>query len=146
MHAQMEAFTIRDAAARCQVSYEALRKKVDRGALRVVKHDGIRRIPRSELERAGLWPGSRSDDEPELAALREETERLRRELMSHRQLTQRAQAAASAEREARELIEGTLHRERAERLTAEQRLEHVMDAKWWKRRRLLRELRGAEAA
>jgi hypothetical protein len=36
-----------------------LRKKVDRGALRVVKHDGVRRIPRSELERAGLWPGAR---------------------------------------------------------------------------------------
>jgi hypothetical protein len=39
-------------------------------------------------------------------------------------------------------MEYELHRERAERRVAEQRLERVMDAKWWKRRRLLGELRG----
>ncbi|PZR69984.1 MAG: hypothetical protein DLM63_00485 [Solirubrobacterales bacterium] len=142
----METFTIRESAEQCRISYEALRKKVDRGAVRVVKHDGVRRIPRSELERAGLWPGVRPDDSPDIAALREEAERLRRELLAHRQLTQRVQAAAGAEREARELIEQELHREHAERLVAEQRLECVMDARWWKRRRLLRELRGTEAA
>lgn len=146
MTLRMEAFTIREAAERCRVSYEALRKKVDRGSLRVVKHDGVRRIPQSELERAGLWPGALSSDAPDVAALREEAERLRRELGEHRLLTARAQAAAGAEREARELIEQDLHRERAERRVAEDRLELVVGAKWWERRRLLRELRGAEAA
>jgi excisionase family DNA binding protein len=142
----METLTIREAAERCGLSYQAIRKKVDRGTIRVVKHDGVRRIPRVELERVGLWPGARMGDAPELAALREETERLRRELASNRQLTERAQAAADVERQARERTEQELHRERAERLSGEQRLQLLADASWWERRRILRELRAAQAA
>lgn len=142
----METFTIREAAERCELSYQAMRKKVDRGTVRVVKHDGVRRIPRAELERARLWPGARADDAPDVAALREETERLRRDLASHRQLTKRAQTVADVERQARELTEQELHRERAERLSAEQRLQLLVGARWRERRRILRELRSAQAA
>jgi len=142
----METFTIREAADRCGLSYQAMRKKVDRGTVRVVKHDGIRRVPRAELKRARLWPRARADDAPDVAALREETERLRYELTSHRQLTKRAQAVADVERQARELTEQELHRERAERLSTEQRLQLLVGAGWRERRRILRELRSAQAA
>ena len=54
----METFTIPEAAERCQVSYEALRRRADRGSVQTVRRDGVRRIPRTELERIGLWPGS----------------------------------------------------------------------------------------
>jgi len=142
----METFTIREAAERCGLSYQAMRKKVDRGTIRVVKHDGVRRVPRAELERAQLWPGARIGDAPDFAALREETERLRRDLASHRQLTKRAQTIADVERQARERIEQELHRERAERLSAEQRLELLAGARWWERRRVRRQLRTSPAA
>lgn len=116
----METFSIREAAERCGVSYQAMRKRVDRGSVQVVKRDGVRRIPRTELERAELWPGARRGDGEEVAELRQENERLRGELVQHRQLTERAEVAAQAERQARERAEHEFHRERAERQVAEQ--------------------------
>ena len=112
-----ETFTIREAAKRCGVTYQAMRKRVDRGALQTVKREGVRRIPRSELERAGLWPGSTTSD----VELRAENERLRQELEAHRVLAEQAQSAEAAERSARERAERGAVEDRAERGVAEQR-------------------------
>jgi len=149
----METFTIREAAERCQVSYEALRRRVDRGSVQTLRKDGVRRIPRAELERVGLWQGARSDSPEQVQRLQSELERLRGELRELRLLPRKV----DAERQARELIETTLHEERASRQTAEARLqdleqvheaatgklEQLMSASFLTRRRLLRELRTA---
>jgi hypothetical protein len=121
----METFSIREAAEHCGVSYQAMRKRVDRGSVQIVKRDGVRRIPRVELERAGLWPGARQGDNEEVAGLRQENERLREELVQHRQLTERAEAAVDAERQARDRVELEFHRERAERHASEQASEQA---------------------
>jgi hypothetical protein len=68
----METFTIREAAERCEVSYQAVRKRVDRGSVQVVHKDGVRRIPQAELERAGLWPGARMGAPAEVQRLQGE--------------------------------------------------------------------------
>jgi hypothetical protein len=110
----METFTIREAAERCEVSYQAMRRRVDRGSLQAVHKDGVRRIPRTELERAGLWPGAVSGTPEEVQRLQAENEGLRRELRELRLLPQQV----DAEREARERVEQTLYQERAEKQTA----------------------------
>lgn len=149
----METFTIREAAERCQVSYEALRRRVDRGSVQTLRKDGVRRIPRAELERVGLWPGARSDAPQEVQRLQGELERLSGELHELRLLPRKV----DAERKARELIETSLHEERATRQAAEARLrdlkqlhedaagklERLKSATFLTRRRLLRELRTA---
>lgn len=156
----METFSIREAAEYCSVSYQAMRKRVDRGSVQIVKHDGVRRIPRIELERTGLWPGARQGDSEEVAGLRQENERLRGELAQHRQLTERAEAAAEAERQARERAEHEFHRERAQRHASEQasaeahrdrdelrrHLEEITNAGPIRAFRLRRKLRAERAA
>jgi predicted RNase H-like nuclease (RuvC/YqgF family) len=151
----METFTIREAAERCQVSYEALRRRVDRGSVQTFHKDGVRRIPRGELERVGLWPGPRSDAPEEVQRLQTELERVRSELRELRLLPRKVEA----EQKARELIETTLHEERATRqslelqlreieqarIDAASKLEQLSRAGLFARRRLLRELRAAEA-
>jgi len=112
----METLTIREAAERCEVSHQLMRKRVDRGTLRTVKRDGVRLIPRSELERAGLWPGT----QPALAhedanRLRAELAEAQRELSTLRALPQQV----DAERQAREIAEHALHEQRAKALAAE---------------------------
>ena len=52
----METYTIAEAAELTGASPKAIRNRVDRGQLRAVKRDGVRRIPRSELAPAGLLP------------------------------------------------------------------------------------------
>lgn len=57
------ALTIREAAATTGLTRTAIRGRVERGSLRsVVGRDGKRRIPRSELERAGLIDHVRGHD------------------------------------------------------------------------------------
>ena len=50
----METYTISEAAELTGLTEKSVRNRVDRGQLRVVKREGLRRIPRSELKRAGL--------------------------------------------------------------------------------------------
>ena len=151
----METFTIREAAERCQVSYEALRRRVDRGSVQTVRKDGVRRIPQRELERVGLWPGARSDAPEEVQRLQAELEHVRDELRELRLLPRKV----DAERKARELVETSLHEERATRqslelqlhkvehahIEASSKLEQLSQVGFFARRRLLRELRTAEA-
>lgn len=163
----METFTIREAAERCEVNYQAMRRRVDRGSLQAVHKDGVRRIPRAELERAGLWPGAQSAAPEEVQRLQAENEELRREL---RLLPQQV----DAEREARQRVEVALHQERAEkhttlaeketvetekrsaeeelrevelaRVEASTQLEQVVRAGFFERRRLLRAMRAGASA
>ena len=147
----METFTIREAAERCQVSYEALRRRADRGSVQTVQRDGVRRIPRAELERVGLWPGPKSDAPEEVQRLHDELDHARSELRDLRLLPRKIEA----EQRARELIESTLYQERAEnqslelqlreieqaRIEASAKLDQLSQVGFFARRRLLRELR-----
>jgi hypothetical protein len=115
----METFTIRDAAERCDVTYQSLRKRVDRGTVRTVKGaDGVRRVPRAELERAGLWPGSQlaAPTGQELEQLRAELEATRAELAA---TTETLTRQADAERQAREIAEAAMHEHRVSAELAE---------------------------
>lgn len=117
----METFTIREAAERCGQTYQAIRKRVDRGTVQAVKHhDGVRRIPRSELERTGLWPGSTPQlpDNQELVALQARVAELEA-LVSTRD------AQLAAERQAREIAELAVHEERAGHQTAAAQLAEI---------------------
>ena len=152
----VELYTIREAAQLCDTTYEALRARVDRGTIRAGKRreDAARMIPRSELQRTGLLPGA------DVAELQSEVGRLQAELRTHRLLSEKAQSATAAERQAREQVERAFHQERAEKQTVESqlreierahveastRLEQVAHAGWRERRRLLRELRASGAA
>jgi hypothetical protein len=152
----MEVFTIREAAELCGVTYEAMRTRVDRGSVRVSKRraDGARVIPKSELERLELLPGS------DVAALTKEVNELRETIKAQRLLTERAESEAAAEQRARELAEQTVHQERAEKQSlalqldeleqqqsaTSMQLERLGQAGFFERRRLLRELRQQQTA
>ena len=105
------------------------------------------------LERVGLWPGAHSAAPEEVQRLQTELEHARGELRALRLLPQKI----AAEQEARELIETTLHQERAEKqsleiqlreieraqVEASGKLDELSRAGFFARRRLLRELRQA---
>jgi vacuolar-type H+-ATPase subunit I/STV1 len=132
----METFTISEAARLLegQISREALKKRVQRpdapGGLRSVKgSDGKRRIPRSELERAGLRLNPVEDSPASL--IRELVEKIadqERELMRLRALPERVQSVEAEKREVEQ---------RAAALEAWR--EEVQRGGFWQRRRLLRE-------
>lgn len=109
----MRSYTVREAAEACGISYQAMRTRVDRGQLQVLKHDGTRRITEIELETAGLLGGS---SDPEVVRLRSENAQLRQELQAMRALPARIEV----EREALERMEQAFHQARAEKQTADQ--------------------------
>ena len=113
----MKTFTIREAAEKCGISYQAMRKRADRDTVATVMAGGVRRIPQAELERVGLWPDSATGDK----ALSEEIKELRSQLQSQRALAERAESAYASERETRERMEAAALEHRAEREAAEQR-------------------------
>lgn len=119
------------------MSVKALRRRAERGTLRVVVRDGVRRVPEVELERAGLLPDA------EVRALRTEVQRLTAELRAQRLLVQSVERAQMAEADARQRAEAAAveARARADQLADELRaLAHVG---WRERRRRLRALRTA---
>ena len=85
---------------------------MDRGSVQVLTKDGVRRIPRAELERTGLWPGAHADAPAELQRLQAENEQLRGELRA-------LPAQVDAECQARERAEAAFHQARAEQQTVE---------------------------
>lgn len=111
----METLTLRQAAELCGVSVKAMRNRADRGSIQTVLQGGERRVPRSELERAGLVPDA------ELRQLREEVSRLRSELAGQRRLVESTEKAAEAERVARERAELAVVEQRAEAAAAQAR-------------------------
>ena len=140
----MRSYTVREAANACGVSYQAMRTRVDRGQLQVIKRDGIRRIPERELEKAGLLGGP---TDPAVVHLRSENAELRQELQAMRALPARVEA----EREARERMEEAFHQERAERQAADEaarelqsQLEEIAAAGPIRALRLRRKLRAGD--
>ncbi len=114
----MQSYTVREAADVCGISYQAMRTRVDRGQLQVIKRDGTRRITEGDLEAAGLL-GSSSD--PEIVRLRSENAQLRQELQAMRTLPARVEA----ECEARDRMEQAFHQARAEKQAADQGVQAI---------------------
>lgn len=138
----METLTIAEAADATGRSKKAIRNRVDRGQLRAVLRDGVRRIPRSEVDRLCLVE---ADGE---AAIRQEAgpgqgrgasgwsellERLERqagELAELRTLTREAESL----RDERELLQAALHETRAKVTELEAQLPATPPRRWWRRR------------
>jgi hypothetical protein len=117
----VKTYTIREAAELCGVTVVAMRKRVDRGGVRAVLSEGTRRIPHSELERAGLLAGAR---ERELEAT---VKRLRAEVVELRlipaQLETTWRAKLTAEEQARERAQAEYHGAQMETLATHALLE-----------------------
>jgi excisionase family DNA binding protein len=135
----VEIYTISEAAELTGLSVKAIRNRVDRGQLRAVKRDGIRRIPRSELRRAGLVPdagepqgelpptagaaeGPSGEDSPEartsvVGTLLERLERQASEIGELRSLT----SQADTQRDEREELANLIRETREAALRAEAR-------------------------
>jgi hypothetical protein len=142
----MQSYTVREAAKVCGISYQAMRTRVDRGQLQVIKRDGTRRITESELELVGLLGGP---SDPEIIQLRSENTQLRHELQAMRTLPARIEA----EREARDRMEQAFHQARAEKHAADHgaqamrdQLEEITAAGPIRALRLRRKLRVQAAA
>ena len=103
----MRTYSLREAAELCGTTLVAMRSRADRGSLQTVLHDGERRVPHAELERAGLLPDA------ELRQLRRRVAQLTDELASSRQLVVSTERTAAAEREARERLEAALFERQA---------------------------------
>jgi DNA-binding transcriptional MerR regulator len=117
--------TIREAAERCGVSHQTMRKRVDRGTVQSMKNqDGIRLIPRSELERVELWPGSKGR---KLSSSRE-LENVRTELNAALAELATLRPQLNTERESRQRNEAAMHQHRAEAMAARARLESTTAA------------------
>lgn len=147
----VETYTFAEAEKLTGLTRKALRNRVYRGKLQAVLRDGVRRIPHSELDRAGLLqarfeidgaPGegtSRSGDiSREAAIVSEMLERLERqagELAEMRLLTRQAESLGHD----RERLIADLHAERSEAEQLRQRVaeleEAVSSRPWWRRSR-----------
>ncbi len=87
----METYTTAEAARLTGSSVRALRKRIERGTLRAARGGGGWRIPRSELERAGLQVGAPAEAKELVAELAETIRRQERELASLRALPARVE-------------------------------------------------------
>jgi len=105
-------YSLREAAELCDTTLKAMRNRADRGGLQTVLLDGERRVPHSELERAGLLPDA------ELHQLRGQVDKLTRELAAQRQLVVSVERDREAERQAHQLTEQALLQQRASATTA----------------------------
>jgi len=133
----MRTLTLIEAAEVCGVSVKALQRRAERGTLSVVLRDGVRRVPMTSLEAAGLLPDA------EVRGLRDELARLERELSTHRLLVERVERQADAEAEARARAEAAAVEARAAERQARDELRELARLGWRDRRRRLRELREA---
>ncbi len=140
------AVSIKRAAEMTALTQKAIRSRVDRGSLRAVLSDGQRRIPVSELHRAGLLnsdgsPAGHGDQgkpgqgqqqgSPEavfnVMELIDELTAARAEAKVKALLAQQAETLAEGERHAREALEAELHQSRSR--VAE--LEHQLERRRW---------------
>jgi len=110
----MQSYSLREAAELCGTTITAMRSRADRGSLKTVLLDGERRVPHTELDRAGLLPDAERQE------LRRRVDQLTSELAASRQLVVSTERAAEAEREARERVEAKLFEREAAALQAEQ--------------------------
>jgi excisionase family DNA binding protein len=133
----METYTLRQAADLTGLSYEAIRSRVDRGQIRAVAPGPgkTRRIPRTELEAAGLSVEAEpATTAAVVSALLAKLEAQAGEMVKLRQLEAHAGSLvekAEAERAARERAEEELKE-------IQNWQEQLRSASWLQRRRLLR--------
>jgi hypothetical protein len=149
----MDSYTFAEAEQLTGTSRKALRNRVYRGQVESVLRDGVRRIPRSELERAGLlrndgetgeideMPREASHETPMIGEVLDRLEAQAGELAELRLISRQAESV----RDAHTRMETAFHRASAEKQVAEQQLEQFRNASWRERRRLLRELRTERA-
>lgn len=135
------AVSIKRAAEMTALTQKAIRSRVDRGSLRAVLKDGQRRIPVSELHRAGLLnpdgspaghdeQGSAGQGQPQgspeagfnVMELIDELTEARAEAKVKALLAQQAETLAEGERKARETMERELHEARSRVLELEHQL------------------------
>jgi len=142
----MDTFTFAEAAEVTGLTKKALRNRVYRGQLQSVLREGVRRIPRSELEREDLLgegeaPGAtetaevplETDREPDVVSeLLERLERQAAELGELRLLTREAESLQAD----RGRLEGALHEARAKVTELEAKLAEAEPPprRWWQRR------------
>ena len=88
----METYTLREAAQLTGITVAALRRRADRGTIQTVQRDGRRRVPRSELERAGLRVGPPPESAELVAQLAQTIRDQERELAALRLLPARVEA------------------------------------------------------
>jgi len=151
----MKTYSISEAADLTTLSARALRARVDRGHIRAVLRDSVRRIPHSELERAGILEEGSPDT---TRVIRELTERLdaqaaelirlralpervaeyRRQLdeeaLARHEAERRAQAEASARSEAEAATEAEAAGRRAAEKQAEEEAQAATEARTWQER------------
>jgi len=138
----MESYTFAQAEQLTGTTRKALRNRVYRGQLESVLRGGVRRIPRSELERVGLlggddetgevpgMPREPSRETPMMDELLTRLERQAGELGELRVLTREADSLRSE----RERLLGELHETRAQVTELEARLAEVQrPRRWWRR-------------
>ncbi len=148
----METLTIAQAAEATGLTKKAIRNRVDRGQLQAVLRDGVRRIPLTELDRAGLATApaaageagirqeATSGQSQEVGGWTELLGRLERQAGELAELRQLTREAASLQAD-RTRLEEAFHQERSEKQAAQQRVDQLATADWRERRRLLRKLR-----
>ena len=112
--------TLREAAEATGLTTKALQRRIDRGTLRAVLTGGRRRVPLSELYRAGLMEPEEPRPAPAGEVIGELIARLERqaeqigELRALERQAESLRAAAEAERRARDELEAALFAARAE--------------------------------
>ena len=144
----METYTFSEAAEATGLTKKALRNRVYRGQIRSVLRDGVRRIPRSELERVGLAldEGETLDEAQErhetaggvarksgvMSELLDRLERQAGELGELRALTRQAESLQAERAE----FERALYEERAKVMELEAKLAKAQQPRrrWWSRR------------
>ncbi len=139
----MESYTFAQAEQLTGTSRKALRNRVYRGQLESVLRGGVRRIPRSELERAGLLNGDgetgevgevareASHETPMMGELLDRLEAQAAKLGELRALTREADSL----RADRERLEASLYESHAKVTELEARLaEAQRPRRWWHRR------------
>jgi len=141
--------TIRETAEATGLTVKAVRNRVDRGTLPAVVRDGRRRIPVTELERAGLFeaanggamrhevprgtPAEAGASEATLTGLIDRLEHQAEELGRLRALTERAETLKSQEHDHAERLEAELIELRA--TVAAFELREQQHGRWWRIRR-----------
>jgi len=151
--------TIRQAADETNLSTKALQGRLERGSLPHVKHNGIRRIPRSALIEAGLLgaDGTTPEGEPPrqgtpestavvgelLAQIERQAERLERmagELGQQKAITKHAESFGESEKQLADELQAEVVELRSKVMTLEQQAERrprrdpLLRRRWLRRR------------
>jgi hypothetical protein len=118
--------TATEAAAATGLTVRAIRRRLDRGTLQHVKRDGVRLIPRSELERHGLLGGPATVEPDQRGRGSSDVAIVVRELrLELRAVVERATTAEGRAMVAESAVEGAqleVFQTRAELLAAQERM------------------------